>query len=72
MLKLNVRSVPSGEWIENTIRFSVGDAIDPDGGSALVNAKLSEGLLVETLRRYINSLPPDQIGWLVGVRFSCQ
>jgi AraC-like DNA-binding protein len=25
-------------------------------------------LFVETLRRYINALPPDQIGWLAGAR----
>jgi len=37
-------------------------------GSELVLAKLSEVLFVETLRRYINALPPDQIGWLAGVR----
>ena len=34
----------------------------------LVLAKLSEVLFVETLRRYINTLPPDQIGWLAGAR----
>ena len=37
-------------------------------GSGLVLAKLSEVLFVETLRRYINTLPPDQIGWLAGAR----
>ena len=36
--------------------------------SGLVLAKLSEVLFVETLRRYINALPPDQIGWLAGAR----
>ena len=31
-------------------------------------AKLSEVLFVETVRCYINALPPDQIGWLAGAR----
>lgn len=37
------------------------------GGEAVL-AKLSEVLFVETLRRYIALLPPEQTGWLGGVR----
>jgi transcriptional regulator GlxA family with amidase domain len=37
------------------------------GGEAVL-AKLSELLFVETLRRYITGLPPEQTGWLAGVR----
>ena len=33
-----------------------------------MHAKLAELLFVETLRRYINALPPDEIGWLAGAR----
>src|SRR5262249_34966211 len=33
-------------------------------------AKLSEALFVETLRRYIGNLPPEQTGWLAGARDS--
>lgn len=68
LLKVNVRNEPSGEWIENSIRFSVGDMNGSNAGSKLVLAKLSEVLFVETLRRYITSLPVDQTGWLAGAR----
>lgn len=75
MLKVHIGTEPSGQWIENTIRFSVGDADnanaghhEANAGSALVHAKLSEVLFVETLRRYISALPSDQIGWLAGAR----
>ena len=68
MLKVNVANEPSGQWLENSIRFSVGEANGSNAGSGLVLAKLSEVLFVETLRRYINALPPDQIGWLAGAR----
>lgn len=68
LLKVNVRNEPSGEWIENSIRFSVGDMNGSNAGSKLVLAKLSEVLFVETLRRYITSLPADQTGWLAGAR----
>jgi AraC-like DNA-binding protein len=75
MLKVHIGKEPSGQWIENSIRFSVGGPVGENaadaganGGSALVHAKISEALLVETLRRYLSSLPSDQIGWLAGAR----
>src|SRR5262245_38671725 len=68
MLKVHVAKEPSGQWLEHSIRFSVGEVNGSNAGSGLVLAKLSEVLFVETLRRYINSLPPDQIGWLAGAR----
>jgi AraC-like DNA-binding protein len=37
-------------------------------GGEVVLAKLSEVLFVETLRRYIALLPPEQTGWLAGIR----
>jgi AraC-like DNA-binding protein len=68
MLKVHVSDEPSGQWLENSIRFSVGEVNGADAGSGLVFAKLSELLFVETLRRYINALPSDQVGWLAGAR----
>jgi AraC-like DNA-binding protein len=68
ILKVNIANQPSGQWLENSIRFSVGEGNGSGAGSGLVLAKLSELLFVETLRRYINTLPPDQIGWLAGAR----
>jgi AraC-like DNA-binding protein len=68
LVKVHVAAEPSGQWLENSIRFSVGEGNGSNAGSGLVVAKLSEVLFVETLRRYINSLPVDQTGWLAGVR----
>jgi AraC-like DNA-binding protein len=68
MLKVHISNEPSGEWIANSIRFSVDKAGGSHAGSDLVMAKLSELLFVETLRRYINSLPPGETGWLGGAR----
>jgi AraC-like DNA-binding protein len=68
ILKVNIRADASGQWLEQTIRHSVdrADASLP-GGEALL-ARLSEVLFIETLRRYIAQLPPEQTGWLAGVR----
>src|SRR5262245_7058057 len=69
MLKVHVAKEPSGQWLEQSIRFSVDEAPGSRAGSGLVLAKLSEVLSVETLRRDINARPPDQIGWLAGARY---
>jgi AraC-like DNA-binding protein len=68
ILKLHIADEPSGKWIEDSIRYSVNTADGPDEGRGLVLTKLSEVLFVETLRRYVNALPPDQKGWLAGAR----
>ena len=68
MLKVHVVKEPSGQWLEHSIRFSVDEVSGSYAGSGLVLARLSEVLFVETLRRYINALPPDQTGWLAGAR----
>jgi AraC-like DNA-binding protein len=68
LLKVPVADAPSGQWLAHSIRFSVEQAGESDAGSELVLARLSEVLFVETLRCYINALPPDRIGWLAGAR----
>jgi len=68
VFKVSIRNVPSGRWLENSIRFSVDEADASRAGGEAVLAKLSEVLFVETLRAYIAQLPPDQTGWLAGAR----
>jgi AraC-like DNA-binding protein len=68
MLKINIRDDTSGQWLENSIRYSVDHADASRPGGEAVLAKLSEVLFVETLRRYIALLPQNQTGWLAGVR----
>jgi AraC-like DNA-binding protein len=66
LLKVHIADEPSGQWLEHSIRFTVGEGNGSNAGSGLVLAKLSELLFVETLRRYISALPSDQTGWLAG------
>src|SRR5712672_1006993 len=47
MVKVHVANEPSGQWLQNSIRFSVNEAKSSDAGSGLVIAKLSELLFVE-------------------------
>jgi AraC-like DNA-binding protein len=68
LIVVHVPCESSGEWLEDSILFSVTQASKMGAGQGLVLSKLSEVLFVETLRRYIVELPPDQTGWLAGVR----
>ena len=70
LFKVSIRNDASGRWLENSIRFSVDEAGQYRAGGEAVRAKLSEVLFVETLRAYISSLPPGQMGWLAGARDS--
>ena len=68
MFKVHVVDQPSGKWLEQSIRFSVGEENGSNAGSGLVLARLAELLFVETLRCYINALPANETGWLAGAR----
>ena len=68
MIKVNIHADASGQWIENSIRHLVEEAGSESPGSSAMLAKLSEALFVDTLRRYIASLPAEQTGWLAGTR----
>ena len=68
VFKVNIRTDRSGQWLENSILHLVEEAASGRVGSAAVLAKLSEALFVDTLRRYVVSLPEQQLGWLAGAR----
>lgn len=70
LFKVSIRNDAAGRWLENSIRFSVAENDVSSAGSEAVLAKLSEALFVETLRRYIASLPEQQKRWLAGARDS--
>lgn len=68
IFRVNVAEGPSGEWLRNALLYSAGGLSSAHSGGGLVIAKLSELLFVETLRGYINSLPPGHAGWLGAAR----
>jgi AraC-like DNA-binding protein len=68
VLKVNVRSTPSGAWIESSFRFAASEIAAGRLGSTTVIAKLSELLFVEAVRQYVAGLPAERCGWLAGLR----
>jgi AraC-like DNA-binding protein len=68
LIKVNIRHDPSGQWLENSLQFSVTEAAQREAGASAMLAKLSEVVFAETLRRYLRGLPQDETGWLAAAR----
>jgi AraC-like DNA-binding protein len=68
VFKVNIRTDSSGHWLESSILHLVEESVSGRVGSEAMLAKLSEALFVDTLRRYVASLPEQQTGWLTGAR----
>jgi AraC-like DNA-binding protein len=68
IVKINVRSDAAGQWLESSIRHLLGEATSGRPGRAALLSKMAEALFIETLRRYMEQLPPEAGGWLAGAR----
>lgn len=68
VLTVSLRGRNGLGWLEQSIRYAVVEAAEARPGGAGVLAKLSEVLFIETVRRYIETMPAEQTGWLAGVR----
>ncbi len=68
VLKLNVAEAGAAAWIRSTFQYAADEVAAGRPGSETVLAKLSELLFVEAVRRYTETLPKDQTGWLAGLR----
>jgi AraC-like DNA-binding protein len=67
-LRLNVEEGGGAEWIRSTFQYAADEVAAGRPGSETVLAKLSELLFVEAVRRYAETLPEGQTGWLAGLR----
>jgi len=68
VLKLGLAAGAGAEWIRSTFQYAAEEVSAGRPGSETVLAKLSELLFVETVRRYVETLPDGQTGWLAGLR----
>jgi AraC-like DNA-binding protein len=55
-------------WLSQFIRLAATESTDKRAGGESVLAKLSELMFIEVVRRYLASMPPEQMGWLAGLR----
>jgi AraC-like DNA-binding protein len=68
VFKINVRGTQAGSWIESAISHSSSELESQRPGRSALLSKLAESLLMETLCRYMEELPPERTGWLAGAR----
>ncbi|MGE5540134.1 MAG: AraC family transcriptional regulator [Gemmatimonas sp.] len=55
-------------WLRQFIQLATEESTDKRAGGESVLARLSELMFIEVIRRYLDALPPEQAGWLAGVR----
>jgi AraC-like DNA-binding protein len=66
---LHARSRPGeDDWLSQFFRAAMAETQQHRVGAEAMLARLSELMFVEVLRRHLESLPPDQTGWLAGLR----
>lgn len=67
---LHVRrpAVSSGDLLGQLVEFALAEARMRRAGSECIRLRLSELLFVEVVRRYLESMPAQQTGWLSGLR----
>jgi AraC-like DNA-binding protein len=65
---LHVRSNEQSEWMQQFSRFALMEANEKRMGGGGILSKLGELMFVELVRRYVESLPEESLGWLGGLR----
>ena len=66
VVRVNIRTDASGEWLENTLRHAVDAGRAATPGSDVILAHLAEVLFTEVLRRYLTRAARGRTGWLAG------
>ena len=68
LLRVRVDRAEAAAWLASSVKLTLAEEASPRAGSNVMLAKLSELMFVEVLRNYIEALPPEQTGWLAGLR----
>jgi len=55
-------------WLSTLLNIAVRESESARAGRDNILARMSELMFVEAVRRYIETLPPGQTGWLAGLR----
>lgn len=55
-------------WLGQFIHFAVAEVAEKRAGSESILTKLSELMFIDVIRRYIETLPAQDNGWLAGLR----
>jgi AraC-like DNA-binding protein len=58
----------SGGWLGTMLNVAISESRAGRPGGENVLARLAELMFVEAIRRYLETLPESQMGWLAGLR----
>jgi AraC-like DNA-binding protein len=68
VIKVGDKQGGDARWLGQFIRLAIIESADKRSGGESVLARLSELMFIEVVRRYLEALPPEQAGWLAGLR----
>ena len=68
IIKVGNKQGSDAPWLGQFIRAATVESADKRAGGESVLAKLSELMFIEVVRRHLEALPPEQAGWLAGLR----
>jgi Cupin len=68
VIKVRDSQGSDAHWLGQFIRLAMIESADKRAGGESVLARLSELMFIEVVRRYLEALPPEQAGWLAGLR----
>ena len=58
----------AGDWLDITRCYMIEEAGGDRPANVAMLTRMTELFFMEVLRRYMQQLPPDQTGWLAGLR----
>ena len=67
-ISFDARHGEAADWIRSSFRFAAEEVANGRPGGDAILARISELLFVEAVRRYAETLPEDEKGWLAGLR----
>ena len=68
VIKVRGNRGDDANWLSQFIRVAALESANKRAGGESVLAKLSELMFIEVIRRHLEALPPEQAGWLAGLR----
>jgi AraC-like DNA-binding protein len=68
VLRVPGSTLGADSWVTTFLRVVVTESNRRRPGGEAVLERMSEMLFVEVLRRHVDALPPEQTGWLAGMR----
>lgn len=65
---LHLRASSNNQVMRHLLEMAVAESSASRAGGDCVLSRLSELLFVEVVRRYVEQLPPEGVGWFAGLR----